>query len=106
MKQYRNGMKATEFSKKQIGVVYRLAKIGDLKVEKWVMSEFYDLADYYGYDDNRNVEWDETWIQKILECVFSNNIEEAQERINNYTKDSFSRLGYRAQKSADRNLVA
>lgn len=62
--------KTTEFTKKQIGVIYRMAKNGELKVEKWVISDFYDLADYYGYDDNRNVEASEKKIKKILDAVF------------------------------------
>ena len=62
--------KATEFTKKQIGVIYRMAKNGELKVEKWVISDFYDLADYYGYDDNGSVEASERKIKKILDAVF------------------------------------
>ena len=46
MKNY-GANKATEFSKKQISVIYGMAKRVELKVEKWVMSDLYDLADYY-----------------------------------------------------------
>lgn len=49
MKQY-GAMKATEFSRKQIGVIFAKAKAGELKVEKFVMSDFYTMADYYDYD--------------------------------------------------------
>ena len=40
--------KSTEFTRKQINVLYGKAKSGELKVEKWVMKEFYDLAEYRG----------------------------------------------------------
>ena len=74
--------KATEFTKKQIGVIYYKAKSGELKVEKWFMSFLYDLADYYGTDSNRLVEERESEVLKILDNVFSNKIDEAQELIN------------------------
>lgn len=53
MKQY-GLMKATEFTKKQVNVIFAKAKHGELKVEKWFISELYTLADYYNYDDNRS----------------------------------------------------
>ena len=105
MKRY-GANKATEFSRKQISVIFAKAKAGELKVEKWVISEFYNLADYYGYDDNRNVEESEQDILKILESVFAGNIEEAQKLINRYTNKWFERMGRKAQERADRHLVA
>ena len=69
MKEY-GANKATEFSKKQISVIYSKAKNGELKVEKWYMSRLYDLAEYYGYDYNRSVEFEERSILKIIESVF------------------------------------
>lgn len=55
----RYGMnQATEFSKKQISVIYGKAKAGQLKIEKWLISRFYDLADFYGIDWNRGIEKD------------------------------------------------
>lgn len=97
--------KITEFTKKQIGVLYRLAKNKDLKIEKWVMEDFYNLADYYGYDDNGSVEKSERKILPILDNVFSNDLEAAQERIDNYTKTTFETLTRAKQQDADRNYI-
>lgn len=94
--------KATEFSKKQIGVIYGKAKGGELKVEKWVISEFYDLADYYGYDDNGAVEKAETDILAILESVFGGDLEKAQKQIDTYTEKTWNLMGKKAQAKANR----
>lgn len=97
--------KATEFSKKQIGVIYRMAKNGELKVEKFVMSELYNLADFYGYDDNHNVERAEAKVLGILESVFAGNVEDAQKRINDFTEWHYNLLSAKYQRNADRALV-
>ena len=105
MKNY--GMnKATEFTKKQISVVYGAAKRGELKLERWVASEFYDLADYYGYDDNRSVEAAEAKVLAILNAVFGKDMVKAQELIDSYTESTFNRLGRKAQAKVNRDLVA
>ena len=104
MKQY-GANKATEFTKKQISVIYYKAKNGELNVEKWVINEFYNLADYYGYDDNHSVEEAETKIKNILEAVFSNDLAIAQELINDYTSKTFELLSNKNQAKCDRNLV-
>ena len=78
--------KATEFTKKQIGVIFSKAKNGELIVEKFAMRRMYDLADYYGYDDNRSVEDDECTIMSILNDIFEGNMDEAQEKINDYAE--------------------
>jgi hypothetical protein len=96
--------KATEFTKKQINVIYCKAKNGELKVEKWLMSEFYDLADYYGYDSNRNVEYSERRVLRILEAMFSGNIEEAQELINDTADSWYADYSAKGQAKRDRNL--
>lgn len=102
MKQY--GMqKATDFTRKQIGVIFAKAKSGDLKVEKWFMSELYNLADYYGYDDNRSVECSESDVKKILEAVFSNAIEVAQNLINETETKWYNLYGRKTQAKCDRN---
>lgn len=106
MKTYGNGKKATEFSKKQIGVIYGKAKKGELRVQRFVMSDLYDLADYYDYDDNGSVEFAERQIRVILDEVFAGNLERAQELIDGYTETLFSQLGLKAQKRANRELVA
>jgi hypothetical protein len=106
MKTYRNGMKATEFSGKQISVIYRAAKAGDLKVEKWVSKEFYNLADFYNFDDNGSIERAESKVLAILEAVFAGDFQKAQELVDQYTETEWNLLGAKAQKRADRNLVA
>lgn len=98
--------KATEFSKKQVGVIYAKAKAGELKVERWVMTELYDLADYYGYDDNGSVEWNERFILMILEAVFSGDLEDAQERIDRYTESGWNALSRKGREKACRDMVA
>lgn len=98
--------KATEFSKKQIGVIYRMAKNGELNVEKFVMSHLYDLADYYGYDSNHSVARDEVMVLNILNDVFDGNIESAQKRIDDFTEWHFNGLSAKYQRNADRSLVS
>ena len=97
--------KATEFSKKQIGVIYRLAKTGELKVERFVMSNLYDMADYYGYDDSHSVEREESKILEILDLVFNKDIEAAQVAIGEYTEWLYNSLSAKYQRSANREMV-
>lgn len=103
MKQYGANF-ATEFTKKQIGVVYGKAKSGILKVEKWYMSNMYDLADYYGYDSNRSVAESERHIKKILEAVFSNDLENAQNLINEDSDRVYRLFSKKNQAACDRAL--
>lgn len=98
--------KATEFTKKQIGVIFANAKNGNLKVEKWVMSRMYDLAEYYGYDSNGSVAEEEVVILNILEAVFAKNTAKAQKSIDEYTIDIFSRLSRKNQQNCDHAVVA
>ena len=80
MKAY--GMKkATEFTKKQVGVIYRNYKEGTLEMADNTMKEFYKLADFYGFDDNRNIERREHVIKNILNAIFENDIEKAQKNV-------------------------
>lgn len=106
MKTYRNGMKATEFSAKQIGVIYRAAKAGEIRVEKWVSKDLYDMADFYGYDDNCTIERAETKVLAILEAVFNKDMNKAQELIDQYTESTWNLLSVKAQQKANRQLVA
>lgn len=103
MKQY-GSCKATEFTKKQINVVYGKAKSGDLKVEKWFINELYNLADYYGYDDNRTVECDERVVKEILKAVFENDNEKAQTLINETADDWYESYGRKTQAKCDRTV--
>ena len=104
MKNY-GANKATEFTRKQVNVIFAKAKAGELKVEKWVMSDFYRLADYYGYDDNGSVEADERKIMAIIDNMFKNNMEQCQELIDKYTETTFSLLSRNNQHAADRTFV-
>lgn len=105
MKQY-GARFATEFTKKQIGVIYRMAKTGELKVEQWIMNQLYNLADYYGYDDNRSVADEERKVLRILDKVFAGENTEAQELINEYTGWLFDHISTKRQAQVNRNLVA
>lgn len=69
MKTYGNGMKTTEFTKKQINVIYSMAKQDKLKVEKWYINNLYSLADYYNYDSNGSTELEERFVLNILRNV-------------------------------------
>lgn len=104
MKQY-GFFKATEFSAKQISVIYRKAKNGELNVEKWVINRLYELAEYYNYDSNGSVSDEEIDIKKILETVFANDLATAQKLIDKYTKRTFGLLGAKKQAKCDRSLV-
>ena len=105
MKQY-GARFATEFTKRQIGVIYRMAKNGELKVEQWVMNQFYNLADFYGYDDNRSVADEEVKILHILDKVFANETAEAQELIDEYTTWLFGHISTKRQATVKREYVA
>lgn len=104
MKEY-GSKKATEFTRKQIGVIYGMAKNGELSVEKWVMSDLYNLADYYGYDDNGSVAESEKKVLEILEAVFRRDTEKAQELIDKYTENTFELLSRKNRENADRTRV-
>jgi len=97
--------KATEFSKKQINVIYANVKSGNFKIEKWAMSQLYDLADYYGYDDNRSVEESERKIKDILEVTFSKDYKKAQEKIDYFTDDYFKSMSRKNQEASDRSYL-
>ena len=98
--------KATEFTRKQISVLYYKAKNQELKIEKWIMSDFYEMADYYGFDDNNTVADSERRILAILDAVFAKDLEKAQELINDYTEYTWNGLSNKSKKSANRSLVA
>lgn len=102
MKQY-GANKSTEFTKKQINVVFVKAKNGTLKVEKWFIDELYNLAEYYGYDDNRNIERSEAQVLEILNAVFADENEKAQELIDKTADDWFNSYSRKNQAKCDRN---
>lgn len=103
MRQY-GAFRATSITKKQINVIYGKAKRGELKVEKWFIESLYDLADYYGYDYNRSVEERETFTRMILNAIFANETERAQELINLETDRVYSLKGQKNKEKCDRNV--
>lgn len=105
MKNY-GAKKATEFTKKQIGVIYAKAKAGELKIEQWVVKDFYDAADFYGYDDNGTMEWNERKILLILDAVFAGDLKDAQEQIDRYTETGWRDMSRKGREQACRDLVA
>lgn len=104
MKQYGASF-ATEFTKKQINVVFAKAKNGELKIEKWYLQNLYNLAEYYGYDDSRSVAAEEQAIKTMLEKMFNGEIEDAQKIIDFETESLWKRLSIKRQKASDRSLV-
>ena len=105
MKNY-GGRKATEFTKKQVSVVYGAAKRGELKVEKWYMSHLYNLADFYGYDDNGTAATNESYVLPILNAVFAGEMEAAQELIDQDTERVFETYTKKYRDAFDRTIVA
>lgn len=103
MKQY-GYMKATEFTKKQINVIFAKAKHGELKVEKWFVSELYALADFYDYDDNGSVGESEAQVIRIIEAVFANESEKAQELIDYTSNRWFALMSKKNQAKCNRNI--
>ena len=106
MKTYGNGMKATEFSKKQINVLFAKAKKHELQIEVWFMQRMYVLADFYDYDNNGSIAEEEQGIKQILEAVFADDIEKAQMLINRETASTFGSFTEKYQRSFDRNFIA
>ena len=106
MKTYGNGMKATEFSKKQINVLFAKAKAHKLQIEAWFMKRMYVLADFYDYDNNGSIAEEEQGIKQILEAVFADDIEKAQMLINRETASTFGSFTEKYQRSFDRNFIA
>lgn len=105
MKTYSNGMKATEFTTKQIGVIYHLAKQGKLSVEKWYMPHLYDMAKFYNCDFNKSAELEENCILSIIDSVLLNDLESAQENIDNETEKLYNQLSIKKQNKCNRCFV-
>lgn len=104
MKTYGNGYSATEFTAKQVNVIYGKAKAGDLKIEKWLMSNIYDMAGFYGIDWSKTAELEEKRIMDILEAVFKNDMDQAQKCVDIYTDMQWNRLSLKRQREIDRTL--
>lgn len=95
--------KAVDFTKKQVGVIFANAKCGNLRVEKWFMQEIYNLADYYGFDDNGSVAKSERAVKLILDAVFAKDFENAQILINDTADRWYSLYGKENQAKCDRS---
>lgn len=102
MKRYGQN-KATEITRKQVNIVFAKAKTGELKVEKWMMKRLYELADYYGYDDNGSIEQQETDAKEIINSIFENG--NTQDIINTKQEKWLKRLGLKEAKEIDRNYI-
>lgn len=96
--------KSTDFTKKQINVIFAKAKAGALKVEKWFMSELYILADFFGYDDNRSMEMSEREVLSILDAVFANDAALAQRLIDETATKWYDAYSFKNQAKCDRTL--
>lgn len=104
MKVYGNGCSATEFTSKQVNVIYGKVKAGELKIERWLMSNIYGMASFYGVDWNKSVEAEEMRIMDILGAVFKNDIEQAQKCIDSYADMQWRRLSLKKQREINRTL--
>ena len=90
MRTYRNGMVSTEVTAKQVNVIYSAAKRGLLKVQKFQIKAMYDLANYYGHDYCGDTEIEEKFLLDIINFVFKNDYENAQDLINTrYDQNKF-----------------
>ena len=99
------GMKyATEFTKKQINVLYFKAKNGELKIEKWFMEKLYNLSEYYGYDDSKSVLNNEQDVLQILKEVFEKNTEKAQVLIDETQDKWYSLYGNKVKSQCHREI--
>ena len=77
----------TEYSQKQANVIYVNAKKGNLKISKELMSDIYFYADKEFSISSTllgRAYTFEGYVKMILECIFKNNIEEAQKIINKF----------------------
>lgn len=98
MKNY-GANKATEFNKRDLAPIYKAAKNGELKIEKWFMNQLYDLAEYYGYDDNGSVADREREILNLLK------LDDKQEEIDKLTQRWFNLSSRKRQERFNRELV-
>lgn len=97
--------KATSFSRKQIGVIYRNAKEGNLHLEKWLVSRLYDMADFYGADYNGSVELEERYILAAIDAVFGDDLAKAQEKLDNYRDHCLTHFTQSYTEKLDRTII-
>lgn len=102
MKQY-GASKSTEFTRKQIGVLYYKAKNSELTVEKWFISKLYDASEYYGYDDNGSMEEFEGIVLDILDTMFNGDLAECQKLIEAAEERTYNLLSNKKKNAIDRS---
>jgi len=99
-------MKKSEISNIELNRLFRKAKKGFIKIEQWMMDNFFTVSGYYGYDDNSSVEDMESWLNRILEAVNNKDYEEAQKLIDILTNSHYKALSLNKKNEVNRNLVA
>jgi bisphosphoglycerate-independent phosphoglycerate mutase (AlkP superfamily) len=80
MKQYGANKKAEVNSK----IIYKAAKEGNITIPLWYFLEAKRIGDYYGYDDNRNIERYEGNFKMVTDAIEAENYEEAQNMIDRH----------------------
>lgn len=85
MKNYSNGMKATEFNRTQIEELSH-----KITIERWFFNHLEKMAKYYGYDDSKSVERFE---QDVLRALETESIIDAQKIINRLAEQTISSYG-------------
>ena len=97
--------KSTEFTSKQISVLYYKAKNRELKVEKWFINKLYNAAEYCGYDDNKCMEQFERSVLSILDAMFAGETEKCQKIIDEVEENEYNLMGSKTKKSINRDMI-
>ena len=85
MRKYKNGMSATCFTKRQVGLIYRAAKDGNVKIPMWVMTAMYDMAEFYGYS-NKTIEEAESLVEMAIEEAANREWSWLQEHVDEFAE--------------------
>lgn len=104
MKNY-GAFKKSELKIQDTQYVFRKAKKGYLKIEQWVMDEMNDLTSYYGYDDGASMQRKEAAFSRIIEEVYAENFEFAQELINIFTESKIASLNAKQLNKLNRSII-
>ena len=96
---------SSSISKKQVNVIFAKAKAGELKIERWVMRDFYSIVNFDGIDWNGSTARLSDDVSRILDNIFEGNIEKAQSRIDFYTKSTFDGYTDKGKATLQRELV-
>lgn len=96
----------SRLTRKQVNVVYANAKKGNIRVEKWMISQMYELAD----ETEQIIDWNGSIGSKldkcrmILDAIFANDYEKAQ-RIIDWAFD-INLYGRKTVERIDRTVIA